>query len=650
MGASRRVGLLVLGGCLLLYLPLCGSYGLWDPWEGHYAEVARQMRLRGDWISLWWPGAPTDRPEFWSKPVLTFWIEALAFRLFGLAGPGAPPGQLALSRWTEWACRVPMALLAALGVWGVFYASARLLSRRAGLLAAVACATMPMYCFVARQALTDMPFVGPMTAALCLGAVALNDQDAEVGRHHPLRYCVGVLFALIVVPQLVYDSIALRLAVPLGTRRLVLPGVVAMAPYLALGAWFLRRLARAQRKSQLQFQLAVLLCGLAGLAKGLVGVGLPGLVLLLYLALTRDFRSLRRLDWWSGLLALVVVTFPWYHAMLIRHGVPFWSELFGDNHWRRLVIGRHGDNNGGFEYYVRELGFGLLPWAALAAVAVPAAVARARPDTPRGRFLLFASLWVLVAYAVVSVSMTKFHHYVLPALPAIAILCGWFLDALLRRQIAPLPATLALCLFGVPMLGLLTWQLTQTPQSAQRLLWLFDYDYIFSGRSGRAWPAHLDYTRWIVGIALAAGVATALAARRWAALVLAAAGLLFASFAVDKMLIELSPHWSQKHLLASYYRERAPGDRLVAWEMYWRGETFYSENELYDPRLPPEEKTVFIKDADAAGLRAWLRRHPGTRVFFLIDRGRLEPLRALVPGLTVVDDSNNKFFLAAARL
>jgi len=84
--------------------------------------------------------------------------------------------------------------------------------------------------------------------------------------------------------------------------------------------------------------------------------------------------------------------------------------------------------------------------------------------------------------------------------------------------------------------------------------------------------------------------------------------------------------------------------------MYWRGETFYSENELYDPRLPPEEKTVFIKDADAAGLRAWLRRHPGTRVFFLIDRGRLEPLRALVPGLTVVDDSNNKFFLAAARL
>jgi 4-amino-4-deoxy-L-arabinose transferase-like glycosyltransferase len=131
MAASDRrelaLHLLVVFGCLLLYVPFCGSYGFWDPWEGHYAEVARQMSVRGDWISLWWPGG-IDRPEFWSKPVFTFWIEALMFRLFGLASPSSPPGQIALSHATEWAARLPMAGFAALGVWGVFYATARLIS------------------------------------------------------------------------------------------------------------------------------------------------------------------------------------------------------------------------------------------------------------------------------------------------------------------------------------------------------------------------------------------------------------------------------------------------------------------------------------------------------------------------------------------
>jgi hypothetical protein len=47
------------------------------------------MSVRGDWISLWWPGG-IDRAEFWSKPVFTFWVEAMMFRLFGLASPSSP--------------------------------------------------------------------------------------------------------------------------------------------------------------------------------------------------------------------------------------------------------------------------------------------------------------------------------------------------------------------------------------------------------------------------------------------------------------------------------------------------------------------------------------------------------------------------------
>ena len=105
--------------------------------------------------------------------------------------------------------------------------------------------------------------------------------------------------------------------------------------------------ARTRNKAPLYLYLAAILCALAVLAKGLAGLGLPLIVFLAYLAFTWNWRRLRRAQLLYGvlvaLIAFAVVAVPWHHAMLIRHGLPFWNELFGDNHWRRMVIGRHGD-------------------------------------------------------------------------------------------------------------------------------------------------------------------------------------------------------------------------------------------------------------------------------------------------------------------
>src|SRR6186713_242440 len=99
----------VVGLFLALYIPFLGNYGLWDPWETHYAEVARRMLEDQDWVRLKW-----ENESFRSKPVLTFWMVGAGFKLLGIADEGGYSGEMVSSSAVEWAVRLPFAL------WGVF--------------------------------------------------------------------------------------------------------------------------------------------------------------------------------------------------------------------------------------------------------------------------------------------------------------------------------------------------------------------------------------------------------------------------------------------------------------------------------------------------------------------------------------------------
>lgn len=652
---------------VLLYVPFAGSYGLWDPWETHYAEVARQMTARRDFISLWWPGSPRDVDVFWSKPVLSFWLMSLGMTVAGIGGASAPAGEMALGTRAEWAARTPFCLMGVLGVLAVYLVTARFVSRRAGLLAAVALATSPMYSLVARQAMTDLAFVGPMAMALALGAMALFDDDDHPlprrGRswwswpHHRLFYVTVGLFALTVLPQLIVFTLQLRLEVPWGDRRVVFHGIVPMIPYLLGFAAFLFFAARTRTRAPLYFYIAAILCGLAVLAKGLAGLGLPVIVFVAYLLFTWRWDRLRRPGLLRGvlvsLLACVVVAAPWHHAMLIRHGYAFWNELFGDNHWRRMVLGRHGDR-GTFEYFLRELGYAVLPWVALAPAALAWAVMRAGKPRAQAIFWLGA-IWFVCSYAVVSLSMTKFHHYVLPAVPGLAICIGCFLDDALQARASR--RALLVALVGLPLLIAVTADLVHAQNASQRFLWLFSYDYINSPR-GRAWPPSLDFSGTIVAFAALFAAATlglgARRVRRWAALGLSLGAIVFTFFLLDRFMVQVAPFWSQKGVIATYYRSRqSPEEKLIAYQMYWRGETFYTSNEIYQG--PMEERTVFDAQGADERLREYLARHRGRRHFFLYERGQQAHLLSLLPAeargtFRVIDESNNKFHLAKASL
>src|SRR5262249_5018483 len=144
----------------LIFLPWLGSVGLWDPWETNYAESAREMLSRGDLIHPYW-----ESSWFFSKPVLALWLMVPGL---WLTGAGRPGGELSV--YTGWLVRLPFALLAIAAVASLSDTVARCTSRREGRLCAIALSTMPMFFFVARQAMTDMAYVAPLT--LCLSAAA----------------------------------------------------------------------------------------------------------------------------------------------------------------------------------------------------------------------------------------------------------------------------------------------------------------------------------------------------------------------------------------------------------------------------------------------------------------------------------------------
>ncbi len=676
---ERQMVLFVLLLGALLYLPFAGSYGLFDPWETHYGEVGRQMSRRNDFISLYWPGSPLDGEYFWSKPVLTFWLMALSLKVFGLGGAGLPAGELALSSRAEWAMRLPFCLMALPALIGVYLPVARFVSRRAGLFAAAALATFPLFSLVARQAMTDMAFIGPMTLGLGLCAMALfDDQDERLPRkrwrwlswpHHPIYYTTIGLLAVTVLPQLIANSFQLTWTLPFGKLRL--PGVVAMMPYFLGFVLFVYLTASTKYKAPFYLHIASILCGLAILAKGLAGLGLPFIVFVAYLLFTWNWRRLARAELLRGLplaiLACALVAVPWHHAMLARHGFPFWNELYGDNHWRRLVTGRHGDR-GSFEYFVRELGYGLYPWIALAPAALAWVTMRLFGEraasggladqtavAKRRDILWFGAIWFVAGYALVSLSMTKFHHYILPALPGLAIAVGCMLDDVLTEKRTRL-ALLAV-VAGAPLLALVAYDLTSAPKSAQRFIWLFSYDYV-NAPQGRPWPPDMHYVRvlWVFG-GLFVAAASLLSWRRiraWAALATFGVAVAFTYFLLDVYMPKAASHWSQKPLIAQFYRERtSPDERLLVWQMYWRGENFYTQNQIYEG--PGPERTVFLGDRNAENLKDYVARHPGKRVWLLIERTRLETLKSILPEavkatVKIANDNNNKFYLLTATL
>jgi 4-amino-4-deoxy-L-arabinose transferase-like glycosyltransferase len=215
----------------------------------------------------------------------------------------------------------------------------------------------------------------------------------------------------------------------------------------------------------LWYPVAFAAAGGAALAKGPVGIVLPGLVFGGWLLFTRRLRELARVPWLRSLGAFVAVAAPWYALVSLRHGQLFWNDFIVNRNIERYTstIHRHP---GPIYYYLPVLIIGLFPWGAVFPFAAGEALSGGlRALREKHRTSAFLLLWVLLPLLFFSFAGSKLPSYLLPSFPAMAILTAWGWRAVLenpsslrRRRAA---VALLAALFPVLAAGIYAWCRTE---------------------------------------------------------------------------------------------------------------------------------------------------------------------------------------------
>lgn len=204
---------------------------------------------------------------------------------------------------------------------------------------------------------------------------------------------------------------------------------------------------------------------LAVLSKGLMGLVLPGAALFIYCVVQRDFSVLKRMHWLPGLALFLLITAPWFY-LVMKANPEFFGKFIIYEHYTRFTtkdLGRYQP----WYYFIPILLAGALPWTVLmfdTLLRTWRTSARTDKSFNPDRFLL---IWAVFIYVFFSVSGSKLPSYLLPMLPALALLMGKRIAAMgertLLRQLVPVLLVALVWLAFSFNVG----RLADTPQQAE---------------------------------------------------------------------------------------------------------------------------------------------------------------------------------------
>ncbi len=396
------------------------------------------------------------------------------------------------------------------------------------------------------------------------------------------------------------------------------------------------------------------------LTKGLIGIVFPAAIVGIYLILTGNLKHLLRMRLISSTLVLLVIAAPWHIAAAIENPPAGQSRgflwfYFVNEHFLRYLGKRipHDYDTVPLLIFWALVFLWLFPWSTFlvqAVAKVPHRWSEWRSGMDRRkRAMLLYAIWAAVILLFFSFS-TRQEYYAVPALPALALLIGGWLqeeddssaDSRLRRNGrigSVVLAALGIVVFVAAIFLLAQSKSTPADSDLADLLKKNPTEYALAfGHIFDLTPRALGLFRLPLAtfaIALFVGCVLNLLYRRrnlttranWTLTIM----MVFVLFAVHQGLVMFSPILSSKKLADAVEQEYRPGDLIISYGTYEDASTlnFYvrqpihvvntrTEGDMFYGSLFPDAPAIFEDDASLAAL--W--KGPG-RVFLWVEEDKI---------------------------
>jgi 4-amino-4-deoxy-L-arabinose transferase-like glycosyltransferase len=328
------------GFVVLVWLGTLNARPLFNPDEGRYAEIPREMLSTGDGVIPHLNGL-----AYIEKPPLQYWATAGMYWLLGESA---------------WSARLYTALCALGAIAIVWVLARRLWDEAAAWRAAAVLGSLSLFVIMGQLLTLDMSLTFYMT--LSLAGFLLAQRERWRG-------------------------------------------------------WML---------------LAWLAAALGVLTKGPVAAAIPAAVLVIYTLFTRETGPWRRLELRTGFPLFLAVTVPW-HWLAARRLPDFLQFFFIHEHVSRYLTPSAGREEAVWFFGAVFLA-GSLPWT-MAALRILASGWRARSAPGEFNHALFLWIWIVFVLVFFTLSDSKLIPYILPAMPALALLVGGSPVETLRREL-----------------------------------------------------------------------------------------------------------------------------------------------------------------------------------------------------------------------
>ncbi len=280
-GPSHSTALLILSGLwLIIFFASLFAPPLLDDADATHASAARHIAISGDWVTL-----KVDGVRYLEKAPLPYWLVAISFKVFG---------------FNTFAAHLPQAI-------------------------AVLLLSLLGYCW-ARQAFNDRTALYTGLAVLTSAGVFLFTRI----------FIPEVLLSLLLCTALYSLLLALEANSPTEPGA---PFIVSL-PYAMSGHSRPARTARLSPTTHAYLMWTTL--ALAVLTKGLVALVFFFGTAILYLALTGEWRSVRKLKPLTGTLLFLAIAAPWHILAGLRNtggmnGHGFFWFYFINEHVLRFL-------------------------------------------------------------------------------------------------------------------------------------------------------------------------------------------------------------------------------------------------------------------------------------------------------------------------